>query len=288
MTRKANLGASVRARLLNQAKVRKAEFGLMLTRFALERLLYRLSISRYREQFLLKGALLFDLWFDEPHRPTRDADFLGFGPADLPTLEAEFREICALPAEDGIAFDPGTVKAQEIRKEANYAGIRVTLLGTLDGARCPIQADIGFGDAVTPAAEETDYPVLLDDLPAPRLRVYPRYTVVAEKFEAITSLGIANSRMKDFFDLWVLTQQPELDATILRRAITATFGRRGTALPTVTPVGLSDEFAADAAKQTQWRAFIARNQLNAPTLQEVVEHLRGFLEAILKGPTSTA
>lgn len=240
MTPKANLGASVRARLL-----------------------YRLSISRHREKFLLKGALLFALWFDEPHRPTRDADFLGFGPADLPTLETVFREICAVPAEDGIVFDPSSVKATAIREEANYAGIRITLMGTLDGARCPIQADIGFGDVVTPAPDETDYPVLLDDLPAPKLRVYPRYTVIAEKFEAIVSLGIANSRMKDFFDLWVLTRHSALDAVILRRAVTATFMRRGTPLPTAAPVGLSDEFAADATKQTQWRAFVARNQLEA-------------------------
>lgn len=282
MSQKTNLGASVRARLLNRAKAEKAEFGLTLTRFALERLLYRLSVSPHRDQFLLKGALLFDLWFDEPHRPTRDADFLGFGPADLPTLENVFREICAVPVADGIVFDPATVKAEEIRKEANYAGIRITLLGTLDGARCPVQADIGFGDAVTPAPEETDYPVLLDDLPAPKLRVYPRYTVIAEKFEAITSLGIANSRMKDFFDLWVLTRHSELDAAILRQAVTATFARRGTALPTATPVGLSDEFAADATKQTQWRAFTTRNRLDAPSLETVVNHLREFLQSVVQ------
>jgi len=282
VTPKANLGASVRARLLNRAKAEKIEFGLLLTRFALERLLYRLSISPRREQFLLKGALLFDLWFDEPHRPTRDADFLGFGAADLPTLAATFREICSVVVDDGIAFDPTSVKAQEIRKDANYAGIRITLLGLLDGARCPVQADIGFGDAVTPAPEEIEYPVLLNDLPAPKLRAYPRYTVIAEKFEAITSLGIANSRMKDFFDLWVLTRHSELDATILGRAIRATFARRGTALPTITPVGLSDEFAADQTKQTQWRAFTARNQLVAPELQVVVQHLRRFLQSVVE------
>ncbi len=283
MSQKANLGASVRARLLNRAKAEKSEFGLTLTRFALERLLYRLSVSPHRGQFLLKGALLFDLWFDEPHRPTRDADFLGFGPADLPTLENVFREICAVQVADGIVFDPDSVKAAEIRKEANYAGIRITLTGSLDGARCPVQADIGFGDAVTPGPEETDYPVLLDDLPAPKLRVYPRYTVIAEKFEAITSLGIANSRMKDFFDLWVLTRHSELDAAILRQAVTATFARRGTPLPTTTPpVGLSDEFAADANKQTQWRAFTTRNKLDAPSLETVVNHLREFLKSVVQ------
>jgi len=281
VTAKANLAASIRARLLAVAKARKVDFELMLTRFALERLLYRLSISGHREQFLLKGALLFDLWFDEPHRPTRDADFLGFGPAELPTMETTFREIAAMKVDDGIIFDPSTVKAQEIRKEARYAGIRMTLLGSLDGARCPIQADIGFGDVVTPAPEETDYPVLLDDLPMPRLRVYPRYTVIAEKFEAIVSLGIANSRMKDFFDLWVLTRHSELDSAILRRAITATFARRTTALPFRTPIGLSDEFSADATKQTQWRAFAMKNRLDAPPLPQVVTHLRKFFESTL-------
>lgn len=285
MTKKANLGASVRARLLNRAKSEKAEFGLVLTRFALERLLYRLSISRYRKQFLLKGALLFDLWFDEPHRPTRDADFLAFGSADLSVMATTFSEITGLEVADGIVFDPDSVKAQEIRKEANYAGIRITLTGLLDVARCNIQADIGFGDAVTPAPEETNYPVLLDDLPAPRLRVYPRYTVIAEKFHAITSLGIANSRMKDFFDLWILTRHSMLDAATVRRALTATFARRGTALPTNTPVGLSDEFAADNAKQIQWRAFIARNQLTATDLHVVVQHLRRFLESVLAQET---
>lgn len=281
MTPKANLGASVRARLLNKAKAEKIEFGLLLTRFALERLLYRLSVSPHREQFLLKGALLFDLWFDEPHRPTRDADFLGFGATDLPALSAVFREICAIEIDDGIVFDPRSVKAHEIRKGANYAGIRITLTGLLDGARCPVQADIGFGDAVTPAPEEIEYPTFLNDLPAPKLRAYPRYTVIAEKFEAITSLGIANSRMKDFFDLWVLTRNWELDTSILSRAVRATFARRGTELPTSTPVGLSDEFAADQTKQTQWRAFTARNQLATPELQVVVQHLRQFLESAI-------
>lgn len=285
MTGKVNIGASVRARLLNHSKSTNIDFGLLLTRFALERLLYRLSISPHRDQFLLKGALLFDLWFDEPHRPTRDADFLGFGSADPQRLATLFRAICAVDGADGMLFDPISVKAQEIRKDANYAGIRITLVGSLDGARCHVQADIGFGDAVTPAPEEAIYPVLLDDLPAPSLRVYPRYTVIAEKFEAITSLGIANSRMKDFFDLWMLTRHSELDTAILRQAIAATFARRGTGLAAGTPMGLSDEFAADNSKQTQWRAFVGRNQLAAPSLLEIVRHLRQFLHSVIGSGT---
>ncbi len=282
MNAKANPAASVRARLLNRAKADKAEFQLVLTRFALERLLYRLSKSPHRDQFLLKGALLFDLWFDEPHRPTRDADFLGFGSANIPRIENIFRDICKIAAaEDGMVFDPASVKGQEIRKEANYSGIRITLMATLDGAGCPVQADIGFGDAVTPGPEEAEYPVYLNDLPVPNLRVYPKYSAIAEKFEAIVSLGMGNSRMKDFFDLWVLTRNSELKPKTLRAAVEATFDRRGTVIPASTPIGLSDEFASDRIKQTQWRAFIAKNRLNAPELGEIVTLLRNYFVSTL-------
>lgn len=277
MSTKANLAASIRARLLNLAKKQDAEFQQVLIRFTLERFLYRLSISPHGGRFVLKGALLFDLWFDVPHRPTRDADFLGFGSSDLGELAAVFRDVAAIVVDDGIAFDPGTVRAEEIRKDANYAGVRVTLRGTLDNARCPAQFDIGFGDAVTPAPIETEFPVLLDDLPAPRLRVYPRETAIAEKFEALVKLGIANSRMKDYFDLWVLLRDSAVAADTLLQAIRATFERRGTPLPVSLPFGLSDGFARDAAKQRQWRAFLAKNKLAAPTLEEVVASLRDAL-----------
>jgi hypothetical protein len=168
-----NVAASVRARLLNRARETRQDFNLILIRYALERLLYRLSISAYADQFLLKGALLFDLWFDIPHRPTRDADFLGLGSAELPHLETIFRDVCGMDTEDGVTFRPDTVQAAEIRKEANYAGVRVTLLGLIDGARCPVQIDIGFGDAVTPGPEEVEYPVMLPDFQAPKLQRLP-------------------------------------------------------------------------------------------------------------------
>lgn len=196
-----NVAASVRSRLLNKARAEKLDFNLLLTRYALKRVLYRLSISQQRGQFLLKGALLFDIWFDVPHRPTHDADLLGFGSTEVPHLENLFREISQIASDDGIAFEGDSVKAAQIRKEANYAGVRVTLLGLLDGARCPVQIDIGFGDAVTPDPENVQYPVILDGMAQPQLRVYPRYTVVAEKLEAMVKLGILNSRMKDYFDL---------------------------------------------------------------------------------------
>jgi len=230
-----NVAASVRAKLLNKARAEKRDFTLVLTRYALERLLYRLSISTHADHFLLKGALLFDLWFDVPLRPTRDMDLLGFGLAEEPYLIAAFTELCALDVDDGIRFDAQSIRAEEIRKEANYAGIRVTLLGWVDGARCPVQVEVGYGDAVTPGPEAVEYPVILDEFPAPKLRVYPRYTVVAEKLEALISLGVANSRMKDYFDLWVLARHSDFEGEVLREAIGATLSRRGTDIPTDVP-----------------------------------------------------
>lgn len=272
-----NVAASVRARLLNHARETGQDFSLILIRYALERLLYRLSISAYADQFLLKGALLFDLWFDIPHRPTRDADFLGLGSAELPHLETIFRDLCGMDTEDGVTFRPDTVQAAEIRKDANYAGVRVTLLGLIDGARCPVQIDIGFGDAVTPGPEELQYPVMLPGLQAPKLRVYPRYTVAAEKLEAITALGIANSRMKDFFDLWILARYTEFDGETLQRAIHATFDRRRTTLSADIPFGLTDNFARDMQKQLQWQAFLGKNRLEALELEMIMAALRDFL-----------
>jgi hypothetical protein len=174
-----DLSASVRARLLNKAKAEQQDFNLVLTRYALERLLYRLGRSSHAERFLLKGVLLFDLWFDIPHRPTRDADLLGFGPADIARIKGVFCDLCAAcEPDDGIRFQADTVRVLEIRKEANYAGLRVTLVGLLAGARCPAQVDVGFGDAVTAAPELVDYPAMLPELPGPRLRAYPRYILM--------------------------------------------------------------------------------------------------------------
>jgi len=276
-----NISASVRDRLLNKARAEKLDFNLLLTRYALERMLYRLSISKQRDQFLLKGALLFDLWFDVPHRPTHDADFLGFGSAEIPHIEEIFRDICRIEVEDGIVFQPDTVKAAEIRKEANYAGVRVTLLGMLDSARCAVQIDIGFGDAVVPGPDEVHYPVILGEMPGPHLHVYPRYTVVAEKLEALTSLGMLNSRMKDYFDLWILAKHSDFDGQILSRAVAATFERRRTAVPTGVPIGLSDEFINDAQKGKQWQGFLRKNALDPMSLATVVVDLRDFLMPVL-------
>jgi hypothetical protein len=277
-----NVAASVRTRLLNRARESKQDFSLVLTRYAIERLLYRISVSNHADQFLLKGALLFDLWFDIPHRPTRDADFLGFGSAELPHIEGVFREICAIETHDGVAFQPDTVHAAEIRKDANYAGVRVMLLGVIDGARCQIQIDIGFGDAVTPGPDDVEYPVMLAEFAAPKLRVYPRYTVVAEKFEALSKLGIANSRMKDYFDLWVLARHTDFVGDILRRAVQATFERRKTVLTGQPPFGLTDAFAQDAQKQMQWQAFLKKNRLEALALTEVIAALATFMLPVVE------
>lgn len=283
-----NIGASIRDRLLNKARAENLDYNLLLTRYALERLLYRMSISEQSDQFLLKGALLFDLWFDVPHRPTHDADFLGFGSAEIPHLEQLFQGICRIEVEDGILFQPDSVKAAEIRKEANYAGVRVTLMGMLDSARCPVQVDIGFGDAVVPGPEDALYPIILPGLPEPQLRVYPRYTVVAEKLEALTSLGMLNSRMKDFFDLWVLAKHSDFDGSVLLRAVTATFERRSTAVPQGLPIGLSDEFINDDQKGKQWQAFLRKNALHPMPLAIVIADLREFLLPVLDAVADSA
>ena len=273
----AGLAASVHARLLKRARQRGEDFNLILTRFATERFLYRLSLSPERDRFLVKGALLFDLWFDVPHRPTRDADLLGFGPDDIGTLTATMRGICEIAAEDAMDFDPDTVRVEEIRENARYGGLRTNLIGRLGTARISVQVDVGFGDVVTPTPAEASFPTLLDDLPAPVLRVYPRETVVAEKLEAIVSLGMGNSRMKDYFDIRALAQEGKLDLDRLAEAIAATFERRQTGLPADLPVGLSVEFAEDAIKRTQWLAFLSRNRLTAPPLDDVVREIRMFL-----------
>ena len=276
------LAASVHARLLNRARERGEDINLILTRYAIERFLYRLSLAPARETYWLKGALLFDLWFDVPHRPTRDADFLGFGPADVEALASTIREICGVAVDDGMEYDPASITIVEIREDARYGGLRVRLLGRLGNARCTVQLDVGYGDAVTPGPEEAVYPTLLDDQPPPRLRVYPRATVVAEKLEAMVSLGMANSRMKDYFDLRALAREGVLDARLLRDAIAATFQRRGTALPVNVPLGLSDEFAWDATKRAQWKAFLGKNRLDAPTLDEVIVEIRDFVAEPLR------
>ncbi|WP_404405716.1 nucleotidyl transferase AbiEii/AbiGii toxin family protein [Pelagibacterium halotolerans] len=256
-----NVGASVRGRLTRRASERKENVQLTLIRFAIERLLYRLSLSPHRDQFVLKGAMLFSLWAPTPYRATGDLDLLGYGDAAPERIAAVFREICGIDVEDdGVVFKPETLQAEPARAEDEYSGVRVTMTAEIAGARLPIQIDIGFGDAVTPAVQEIDYPSLLD-MPAPRLRAYPPETVVAEKFQALVALGMLNSRMKDFFDLWAISETFSFEGLILADAIRATFERRDTNVPAETPIALTPAFAEDAAKQAQWRGFLRRTAL---------------------------
>jgi hypothetical protein len=278
---KSNLGASIRARLLTKAKAEGSDFNQMLVRFALERFLYRISQSAHAEFYILKGALLFTLWYDMPHRTTRDADLLGFGASDLVSVKKIFQEISGIKATDGIEFFPDTVTVEEIRKDAGYGGVRVLINATIDGARCKTQVDIGFGDAVTPSPIHANYPTLIEDLPAPKLRTYPIYTVVAEKFHAIALLGMANTRMKDYFDLHIIFSRENLNIATLAQAIKATFARRGMELPNTLPLGLTDEFANDPVHLSIWAIFIRKNELVGLALSDVVEQLKTKFEEIL-------
>jgi len=239
-----NVPASIRQKLLNLAHERNQDLGLVLTKYALERILFRISKSKFRDVFVLKGALLFELWTHQQYRPTRDADFLATGNNSPERFVEIFREISTVKVEDdGLRFDPNTVKAERIKEDADYEGVRVTFTAVLDKARIPIQIDVGFGDVITPGPIDTQYPTLLD-LPAPRLLAYPRETVVSEKLEAIVKLGIANSRMKDFHDLHSLSVTFELDGQTLTQAVRATFERRHTELPTN---GIALEYSQDIA-----------------------------------------
>jgi len=273
---------SVHDKLLNLARSRGEIFHHLLIRYTLERFLYRLSISPVRGQFCLKGAMLFDVWFQTPHRPTRDIDLLGLGSDDPDALKSAIESLCDIDCvDDGMRFDAASVVVEEIREAASYAGLRVKLSGYLGSARCPVQIDVGYGDAVTPEPVESEYPVLLEGMPAPQLTTYLRVTVMAEKLEAIVSIGMANSRMKDYFDLMVLGREAGTDAQELAAAIAATFRRRGTAIPVEIPIGLSHEFATDALKQKQWKAFVNKNGLSAPELEEVVAEIRDcYSEAV--------
>ncbi len=276
----ANVSASVRQRLLNQARAQGKDYQVLLTRYVLERFLYRLSQSPYRNRFVVKGAILFLLWEGEFHRTTRDLDLLAFDSSESARLEAAVREICAIKIdeEDGVVFRPEAVRGRAIREDRIHDGVRLTVEAHLGSARLPLQIDIGFGDAIIPTPEIAAFPVLLD-LPTPILHVYPKETVVTEKFQAMVELGMINSRMKDFYDLWYLSRHFAFDGATLLQAIKATFERRGTSLQSERPLALTAEFIGDTAKQTQWNAFLRRGGLKIElvTLQEVIDILNDFL-----------
>ena len=280
-----NLAASVRARLLNHARESKDELQLVLMRFGLERLLYRLSQSDYAGEFVVKGAMLFLAWTGEAHRSTKDLDLLALKSASIPHLEGVFRRVAEIAIEDdGLVFLPDSVTAETIRENDIYQGVRVSIEARLGNARIPLQVDIGFGDAVTPKAGKILFPTLLE-FPAPKVAAYPKETAIAEKFEIMVKLGVANSRMKDYFDIWTLCREFDFDGEVLSAAIRATFRRRKTALPAEFPVALSQEFYDEPTKQRQWEAFTKRGRLKVAEtdLAKVVAVIRQFL-----GPAANA
>jgi hypothetical protein len=282
---KPNTGHSVFQRLLNRARGSGEDFNLLLFRYGMERLLYRLSVSPHAGNFILKGASLFLVWKGQNYRVTKDADLLGIGSADAEHILGVFRDLCKTTAGngDGVEFDVDTVSAVPIREEQAYEGIRVTLVGMLHRARIPLQVDIGFGDAVTPEPDRIEFPTLLDD-PPPRLLAYPRYTMVAEKFEAMVRLGMVNSRMKDFYDLWLMSRLFEFNGSTLCDAIRNTFRRRSTVFPSGLPKAFTDEFRKDAQKQTQWRAFVRKSRPVdvSGDFDAVIEEVSAFLMPILE------
>lgn len=274
-----DMAASVRARLLSYAKNNNEAFDLVLVRFALERLLYRLTMSSHCDRFVVKGAMMFQVWSDLKHRPTRDLDLLGTGEPNVEGFVKVFRDLCLQSVvDDGLVFIEDSVTATTMREDEEYEGIRMSFEARLASARIPIQVDIGFGDAITPSAELVVFPTVLD-LPGPQLQSYPKETVVAEKFQAMVKLGIANSRMKDFFDLFTLCDRFDFDGEIIRSAIAATFKRRKTIVPSLPPIALTSEFTEDKQKSIQWIAFLRKSNLGGQNLNlnDVAIRLAGFL-----------
>jgi len=276
-----NFGHSVRTRLLAIANERGVQLEYVLLRYAFERFLYRLGRSAYANRFVLKGASAFAVWVGPFCRVTRDADLEAFGDVSSEVLLAAFRDICAISCpEDGVEFDLSSFGASEIKKEDKYPDVRVTFLAYIGGARVNLQCDVGSGDSVYPNAELTEYPVLLNGM-APQVRVYPRYTVVAEKFQVMVVRGLLNSRLKDYYDLWFLTERFDFDKMILRTAVERTFARRETTIPSVVPEALTDAFSKNLMKQSQWRAFLRKTGLEFIELPSVVERLAEFLGPLL-------
>lgn len=265
-----NLAKSVKDRLLNIARREGRVLDVVLVRYALERLLYRLSITGHRSRFVLKGGMLVTAWIDDENRVTRDADLLGHGDASADGLKATFAEIMSIAGDDGLVFDIDALTATEIREEAEYGGVRLKTAAYLERTRIPVTIDVGFGDAIVDATRELDYPTLLD-MPTPSVRAYPPASVIAEKFQAMVALGIVNGRMKDYYDLWAIPKALAIADDELDAAIAATFERRRTEVPRERPPGLSPDLLADPTKQRQWRAYAESIDLEAVTLADVAD-----------------
>lgn len=280
-----NITASVRQRLLNDARETDRPFGELLQYYAMERFLYRLSVCPVGRKFILKGALMIVAWKAPVSRPTMDIDLLGRMDNGIERLEAAIRSACtqSVETDDGLSFDDKSVTGERIAEDADYAGVRVRLRGRLGTARISLQIDIGFGDVVSPRPLLVDYPTILE-MPAPRLLGYTRESVIAEKFHAMVKLGILNSRMRDFFDVWLLSRQFEFDGYDLALAVRKTFARRRTAVPSL-PTALGKAFSEDHMKITQWRAFLRKNRLLTVPMElvDVIGELSDFI-----GPVAEA
>lgn len=272
-----NLAASVKSRLLNIARKRSQVFDVVLVKFALERLLYRLSISPFRDKYFLKGGMLVTAWTGNDNRTTKDADFLGYGNSQPSDLIETFTAIMKIEAEDGVIFDVDGLTAEPIAQDSEYGGIRLRTTAYLEQTRIPITIDIGFGDAIADLTHQIDYPSLLD-FPDANLRVYSPASVMAEKFHAIVDLGELNGRMKDYFDLWALPQAMTILPDDLDAAISATFARRGTSIPPSIPVGLSRTMTDNGAKQRQWRAYAKSVGEDSLDYERVIDFIWKILE----------
>jgi len=287
---KKNIAHSIFERLLNRAKSNKEDFNLLLSRYGMERFLYRLSASPHNDRFILKGASLFLVWKGQSYRVTRDADLLGFGNSDVEQLAEVFRGICRVEFQrDGMFYLPESLNAEKIRDDQEYDGVRITLIGLLNQARIPLQVDIGFGDAITPAPEQIEYPTLFE-APPPRLKAYPRYTLVAEKVEAVIKLGVANSRMKDFYDIWLLSRLFSFNGNVLRKALDNTLDRRRTTIPASTPFAFTPAFYQDPQKTVQWTAFVKKSKPDIPVgdLPAVIADIAVFLAPVIESLQSNA
>jgi hypothetical protein len=271
-----SLERSVQSRLVKYAKSLGVDSNLILSRYANERLLYRISRSRHADRFVLKGAMMLMVWLGEMIRPTRDVDLLGFGDLSDAAIAATFAEMVMIDVEpDGVTFDPRSITVDPIRVEDVYGGKRVILLGHLGPARLKVQIDIGIGDAVYPDPQWLDYPSLLD-LPRPLLRAYRPETSVAEKLHAMVTLGSKNSRMRDFFDIRALAARESFDGRTIARAIRTTFEKRGVAIPE-TPLALTPAFADVEGKRDQWNGFLRKNGLPPIDFEDVIGDVSQFL-----------
>ena len=274
-----NTAASVRQRLLNQARSNQRPFNELLQYYAMERFLYRLSQSAHKNRFVLKGAMMLRVWRSPDLRPTMDIDFLGRTSNEEAAITTQIRDILAVTVDDGLVFDPSTIQTERITEDSDYEGVRVRFQGTLDSARVHMQIDIGFGDVVFPEPKESELPTLLGS-PAPQLLCYSRESAIAEKFEAMVTLGELNSRMKDFYDIWLLSRQFDFSGQNLAEAIRLTFERRDTQIPDVVSA-FSEEFVT--MKQIQWTAFHRRlRQAHVPEdFADIVLAVRNFIEPLV-------